>query len=385
MLQLYRNIISFELRKACFDRNAGKQNKAAVYQINWTDLHSSGVKKTETENLSIRAKIRARSQGKNVSYLKAKNRAGSQGKNVSGYIRKIKKINKTLNQQQNNAVADRNFLNSYTNLISHGICKKKSKDLVSRFTKEEIDNQCLWLDLRGAKSNQAGLLIRAIENRYPKPTNEDTMDKEAASLLSNYYAAWAGNRDQPIAIPSEKEVQQARYIINRIITFSHDIDIGNLGRRFGMFSRKSERNVEQTNKSFVLALRNHGDKFFMVLREKAQECRLQTERRAQKNHKETYSPDYQKYLIKIQNEIREVYPDIYGNFLNLEHEERQRVISAPWMKGEMKGPFLTGFETKEAKQKRFVQFFKSSGQCPVYDFWTWDRNINPDPFNYARR
>ena len=380
---LIKNYI-YRVEEGVFDTNAGLESKASIYSISWAkknehdfsnqdQLADRGKKDTGP----TREKRIPGNRCKRDTRTGAKKIPASWGKKDTGI--EIKQINKTFIKQQHDVVVGDDFVESYGLLISAGVTENKAIELSRNYSFSEIKNQFDWINFRTVTRNRTGLLIKAIENQLPCPESGNSQISIATRSVSNYYAAWAGNTENPIAQPSDKEISIAEDFLARLKEICPGIDLQNFGRRFGEFARKSNGNYEQSNNSFVLAVRSQGDRFYSQLLNESC-CRQKASiSQTKKAHKEKNLQGYFYYLQQREGEIRGNNSDLYGAFIENCEKQKQRSLMMLTSDGNRK-KYLETFNSTSAKRTRFLEHFKDHNQWPVFDFWTWDEKLNPDGY-----
>lgn len=366
-----------------FDKNGGRLSRASVYAVSWA-REQDRCRNQSGNSISADQpqKVVEISGSKRIPDHRIEKDTRSGSKRIPGKrIEKdtdneIKFKNKTSINQQHAVAVESDYFKSFKLLISEGITESKAAALSQKFPYSEIKNQRDWLDHRTITRSRTGLLIKAIENRLPPPEAGTSQNVDAAILVSNYYAARAGNGDTPIADPSNKEIQLADMLLTRLLEISPGSDPLRLGRRFGEFVSKAANESAHANKSFVYAVRNHGDNFFVFLKNHATRLRQANIEKAKATHREKYLSGYHKYLDEKEQEIKVRFPDVYAAFLEKTENQKKRNLSLVTDE-----KCIATFDSPESKRHRFFEYFRNDSHSPVADFWTWDRELNGNSFD----
>ena len=318
------------LKVGVFDKTGGLESKAATYAMYWANSPSGC-----TKNIAIR-----KGRPKNLR----------NGPETRVEERPEKLINKKRTEIRNNCnkqqicVVDEDIRGSYNLLLAQGIAPATAKRLSREFSKEEIKNQCAWIDLRTITKNRTGLLIRAIETKMSKPETSNPVLKDAKEFASHFYAELGGNKGRPVAPPSAKDLECAGRFLSELCSISPDRSIPEFARKFGRFVKRHQSRDAWPISSFVLALRYHGEDFISKIR------------------KQAHIDEYYSYLHGLEAQIREKRPDIYREFLEnvYRHNDSSNNIGT--------------FKSKRRDAYEFLSYFKNYSVYPVMNFDEWKRD-----------
>lgn len=93
-----------------------------------------------------------------------------------------KVIDPTITQQAHN-LASESIKKLITGLRKHGVSEPVSKELMTRYSPDEIERQLNWIDSRPCNSNsRAGLLVAAIKQGYKEPSTLKAKGKSEQRL-----------------------------------------------------------------------------------------------------------------------------------------------------------------------------------------------------------
>jgi hypothetical protein len=145
------------VEEGCFDPDAGRLSKAAVYAVKWLNqklVFSTGMKTPPALN--------------NVDH-RYENPTGTGSitppveryENPTGI--EIKQINKIYKQnEESNATMEM--------LRAAGFDGRTAQTMAARYSFDQVERQIGWIDARNAKMNRLGMLRKAIEQDWPVPS-----------------------------------------------------------------------------------------------------------------------------------------------------------------------------------------------------------------------
>ncbi len=272
------------------------------------------------------------------------------------------------------------FTETKNRLHSMGFDHKSSELLAGRYSSEQIEQQCLWIDRRQATQNRLGMLRKSIEENWPEPQGDSEFfaNTPGALFTSHFFAGLAGNFDQPLAIPSARDVGVADIYVRRLLEIVPvEKNTPDWGRAFGRFVREAERDNPQYLRSFSAALRYHGDAFYIQFRERNQK-RSQQAADAEREGRETkFLPIYHEYLRRQETYFREIYLQEYTEFEAKEQEQRHKYNTGIFAKsGTIRTAMLAKFDREEERLERFRAFFQSKNGVRILSFKEWDTQEN---------
>lgn len=409
------------IQEGFFDTNAGLQSKAAVYGIRWIDrqmLDISGPVKVidETDTTSndeetsrtVPKVYRETNGSKSIAdgnSERFQKYSGDGSKSVAGKrFQKysdieIKDINNTFEIQQQSAAVEEaastaavvalsdETKEAVSLLLSAGFDRKTANHLAMSYPSDRIKRQVSWISLRSAAKNRLGMLRRSIEEDWPKPESnmEPSRSGEQSyehTFVSHFYAAWGGNAGDPIATPSQNDIQAARAYAAKLSRLTPEQEtVQQLGKAFGDFVREAEQKNPRALRSFVVALRSYGDEFYVRRVEETKKARKQLLTARKKAHEEKFNGIYIAYLRDRETEIQSHYPELYETFTLDTEQKRRRYEEGPFkLSGTLKERLTAIFDNPDQHADRFREFFNSHG-VQICDFWEWDATSNPDRFN----
>ena len=280
---------------------------------------------------------------------------------------KTKPGNETGNRQP---AADTELLQKLTAI---GFSEKTAAKLIREHPRQDIENQMAWLPHRAPARSPAGLLRRAIEQRWPAPAKLRATEVQGTTgweFARCFYAAYGGNRGEPVNEPSPREAQFAADFVQRLTRAAGGdaSRIDEWGRALGQLAR------EQRNPfpSLQLALRQLGDAFLVKIEKQRLHAQLATVTHLREQHEQTHRAVWLAWLAEQESTMQQVQPEEYDRFIARRERERADLVAdpKPWSK-----KVLDSFENDSTRLSAFRQFFGFP------DFWQWDADINNQPFN----
>ena len=213
----------------------------------------------------------------------------------------------------------------------------------------------------------------------PNAINEIYNPNGLATLfVACFYAGYAQNEEDPIAEPSEKEIEIAQRYIQRLCELTNDKDsLSEMGREFGHFSYLKDQNKKGNfPPSFTLAQRTYGDEFYKTLRQKKKEEEERRQREAEEEHYERFFPEYREYVLQREQEIKKQCSEMYDQFEKERNENRERLQKKQFIPGYKDA--LANFDTDETRLNDFETFMEDQEtEERVLSFWEWDKEQNP--------
>jgi len=327
------------------------ERRRAVYAIRWCDYLNGQKNEPAAERSEIQTSISQISEPADRS----ENRTN------------IK--TKPGNETGNSLAADSDPLRKQ--LLSFGFTERTVVSLMREHSREDIQQQIAWLPDRAPARSPAGLLRRSIEQRWPAPIKLRAPEVAGTSgweFARSFYAAYGGNRGEPVNEPSPREAEAAEAFVQRLIRATReDGCAAEWGRELGTLAR-DQRNPFP---SLTLAIRQLGDAF-LVQREK-QRLQVQltgiTQRREE--HEQRFREAWLQWLANREAETRMNQPEEQARFIAQRERDRAELEAdpKPWSRR-----VLEHFDTDNARLSAFRQFFG------LPDFWQWDTNINNQSF-----
>ncbi|MBI1349401.1 hypothetical protein GC163_24300 [bacterium] len=417
------------LNEGYFDADAGRQSRAATYGIKWCDTSSYpaiGSKRipeySETEPAMAEIAVQKGYRDTQELPVQKSNRkiTGATNRHQSGPVQKghsdqfkipppaqskkdggggsgtapeavqeghserfkngtdieITPINKTTKQQQQSAAAAEVFLR----LMNEGFDKSTATALVKTYPPHQIIVQCDCLPKRNPSRNRLGMLRKSIEENWPTPEAE-AMERQGAIFASHFYAAWAGNREEPAAPAIASDIDAAeQYTAQLLRHYPREDKLPSMARSFGDYVREQERGNPNMPRSLKLALTRHGDEFFIHFKRKVEAWKKKRIEKAHRAHYDQHRDSYFEFLREAEERIRNEQPLMYNAFESDEAQRRQFLVDSPYCSSEeLRGDMLRSFDSPGEHIKRFREFFQDSEDVAL-DFWKWDKQINPNGF-----
>jgi hypothetical protein len=279
---------------------------------------------------------------------------------------KTKPENETLNRQP---AADSDLAQR---LIHIGFSEKTAAKLIREHSQQTIEEQIAWLPHRAPARSPAGLLRRAIEQAWPEPAKLRATEVQGSTgweFARCFYAAYGGNRGEPVNEPSPREAQLAADFVQRLTrATAGESQVSEWGRALGQAAR------EQRNPfpSLQLAIRQHGDAFLVQIEKQRLHTQLASVTQSRELHEQTHRAAWQTWLTEKEQAMQQNQPEEYARFIAKRDKERADLATdpKPWSK-----KALESFDVESVRLSAFRQFFG------LPDFWPWDANINNQPFN----
>lgn len=375
----------FRVTEGYFDPAAGKASKAAKYAIKWEDNASY-----PAITLKTVPEIFGGHHSENRTGIGLKTVPEDHSENRTGI--EIKPRNKTFKEQQHPfssqpvavAVSSQSKTQAYNLLISQGFSAKDAAVLATNNPTETIQNQINWLRKRTLPRNPLGMLRRAIEENWAEPSDPNTLESsegQGSTFARHFYAGRNGNTDEPVALPTVKDIQAAEEFVRRLLDFwPAEEKISEWGRAFGEFVRQTERGQGRTIISFVNSLRTHGDGYFSEVKAQYKHSLAL----AQQEHYETHLPEYNTFRRARLDEITREHPALYEAFVEAEEASREKILRASFLSPEQKQAEVRRHEQDRARLARYWRFVEEREPTLTPDFWEWDEQHNVNSPNYEK-
>ncbi len=279
---------------------------------------------------------------------------------------KTKPENETINRQP---AADTELQQKLT---TTGFSEKTAAKLIREHSRQTIEEQMAWLPHRAPARSPAGLLRRAIEQQWPAPAKLRATEVQGTAgweFARCFYAAYGGNRGEPVNEPSPHEAQTAADFVQRLTrAAAGESHISEWGRALGQVAR------EQRNPfpSLQLAIRQLGDAFLVKIEKQRLHAQLASVTQLREQHEQTHRAAWLAWLTEQERVMQKSQPEEYARFIAKRNNERAELASdpKPWSR-----KALDSFDVESMRLSAFRQFFS------LPDFWQWNASINNQPFN----
>jgi hypothetical protein len=258
--------------------------------------------------------------------------------------------------------------------MEEGFDGKTAERLAAERSLDEVRNQIAWLPERGVSRNRLGMLRRAIEENWPRPeklqTSEVSAEQSGAKFAASFYAGYAGNRGEPVAVPSAREVEFGGRFLLRLEELHAGASLPDeWGRRFGQFVREAQ--PRESAMSFALALRVYGDRFYLALGRELQTNAKIKRQAIRETHLVTHEAKWLAFLRETECEFKSRRPDDYARFQAHRQAKREELLHGRWQLNAKER--LARMEMESERLKAFQEFFG------LPDFWSWDAQQNITP------
>jgi len=259
----------------------------------------------------------------------------------------------------------------YQKLIGIGFSAKTTAKLMQEHSHQTIEQQIAWLPHRAPARSPAGLLRRAIEQGWPPPEKlraTQVSDTSGWEFARCFYAAYGGNRGEPVNEPSPRDALVAEGFVQRLIRASGGQNSpGEWGRMLGQRAREQRHPYP----SLQLAIRQLGDACLVELEKHRLHVQLMTITQRREQHEQTHRSAWIDWLRGKESEMQQLSPEEYARFTAKRESERAdlAVDPKPWSRR-----VLDHFDTDSARLQAFRAFFG------LPDFWQWDADINSQSF-----
>jgi hypothetical protein len=342
-----RNYI-YRLDEGYFDRDAGRLSRPGRFTIRWADTLPPFLTGSKTPPAEI-----ADHRFENPTGTGSKFQPMNRSENPTGI--ETKQRNEISKQQQAEAVTQ----GAYALLKREGFTEKAARDLAGRYPEEQIRAQIIWLPKRAPSRNRLGMLRRAIEENWKAPEELRCTEVFAGrEFAQHFYAGLAGNAGLPVAEPSTRDTELAGQFVERLVAAApQGRDVAAWAREFAFYV--TERKREHDVVSLVLALRTHGDAWLLRFGRDQQRQRENAQSEIREAHRKEHEPAWLRFLADAETTCRGERADEYAGFLN-EHQNSRWLPSGG-----------------DPERLRLFAFQRAFG---LPDFWHWDAEFNPKPF-----
>ena len=257
-------------------------------------------------------------------------------------------------------------------LITTGFSEKTAAKLIREHTRQTIEEQMAWLPHRAPARSPAGLLRRAIEQQWPAPAKlraPEVLDTHGWEFSRHFYAAFGGNRGEPVNEPSPREVEAANAFVQRLTrAAAGESQVSEWGRALGQVAR------EQRNPfpSLQLAIRQLGDAFLVKIEKQRLHAQLASVTQLREQHEQTHRAAWLAWLTEQESAMQQSQPEEYARFIAKRNHERADLAAdpKPWSR-----KALDSFDVESVRISAFRQYFS------LPDFWQWDASINNQALN----
>ncbi len=178
-----------------FDPNGGMRSRAAMYAVKWADPgpNSLTAPKSEAEkNLTEK-----------FSGTALKSEAADYSEKVSGI--QIKQGNKTNKQSKKPSALTGEAAATFERLKEAGFDAVAAKSLALRYPFDRVERQINWIDGRNAKRNRLGMLRKAIEGDWAKPSGEKLGQPNSAGPRGESFTEAVGQIERRLRDRSSKQ------------------------------------------------------------------------------------------------------------------------------------------------------------------------------------
>ncbi len=327
----------------------GHERKRATYALRWSDL-LIGRKNEPAEN-----------RPENQTSIGRIFAPADESENRTSI--KTKPINKTGNKQAANT-------DTFGMLKAAGFTDRVAEELANGYPQDTIERQIAWLPHRSPQRPQA-MLRKAIENDWLEPAG--VRISELAGTLGfefarHFYAAFGGNRGEPVNEPSPRDAEIAATFAKRLEAATGASRIAEWARALGKLAR------EQRNPfpSLQLAIRQLGDSLLVRMDLDAKAARQSAAEARWTAHEVKFVPAWLAWLAAEEERLRREQPDEYARFIEKRERLRRDLTESrnPWSAKQ-----LASFDTAESRLRAVREFFA------LPDFRAWDAEFNNQPFN----
>jgi hypothetical protein len=137
-------------------------------------------------------------------------------------------------------------------------------------------------------------------------------------------------------------------------------------------------------KSIAVALRAHGDEFYLAFAERRRREERQAIMAARKEHQVRFASAYQTYIRAKERELQQSHPAVDASFLEEERRQRARLASTLPEGSKLREVALQTFDQESDHLERLLSFLQKQEAITIVDFWPWDAQLNPEPFDPHR-
>lgn len=269
-------------------------------------------------------------------------------------------------------------------LLKIGFDRTTAGRLARRSSAEVIQRQIQWLPHRTANRNRLGLLRRAIEEDWPKPSGADLAETDSELLgaakvfARHYYAAYHNFSGEPRTEPFPKDVEAGAQFMSRLLAEERDLNkVPEWGRRFGCLMRDAHRDDPKAKPNLSFALVLFGDKFLRKLQTEGTTRQQEALEKAKVAHQAAFADAYLAFLRLTEIKLQQAKPSVYEEFAKHRAKLKHLMTGGPIL---VSAERLAEFETEESRLLALAEFFCKDPQVHVPGFWEWDARINPSRF-----
>jgi len=272
-------------------------------------------------------------------------------------------------------------------LLKAGFDRTTAGRLARRSSAEVIQRQTQWLPHRTASRNRLGLLRRAIEEDWPKPSGADLAETDSELLAAakvfarHYYAAYHNFSGEPRTEPFPKDVEAGAQFMSRLLAEESDLNkVPEWGRRFGCLMRDAHRDDPKAKPNLSFALVLFGDKFLRKLQNEGATRQQKALEKAKVAHQAAFTDAYLVFLRLTEIKLQQAKPSVYEAFAKHRAKLKHLMTGGPIL---VSAERLAEFETEESRLLALAEFFCKDPHVHVPGFWEWDARINPCRFGTA--
>ena len=260
-------------------------------------------------------------------------------------------------------------------LIGIGFSEKTAAKLIREHNEQTIEEQIAWLPHRAPARSPAGLLRRAIEQQWPTPAKLRATEVQRTlgfEFARHFYAAFGGNRGEPVNEPSPREAEAADVFVQRLVKACRDESrVSDWGRALGQLAREQRHPFP----SLQLAIRQLGDAFLVKIKKERLHAQLAATTRAREEHESKNRPVWISWLAECGVKMKASQPEDYARFIAKRERDHADLAAdhKPWS-----AKLLDSFDSEYSCIHAFQKFFD------MPDFWTWDAEFNNPTFNPSK-
>jgi hypothetical protein len=393
----------------CFDSDGGKESRPAIYGIHWALSASAG----PVRPLDMQAETdRPVEKGEREPAEQSQEQHGEPMQ--KGERHRCEKVDGERSKMVNDIRVKRELKNDQTTasevetavprtgappepfaaaisgldlLLKVGFDRATAGRLAPRSSVEVIQRQIQWLPHRTATRNRLGLLRRAIEEDWPKPSGADAAETDSELLsaarvfASHYYAAYHNFSGEARTEPFPKDVDVGAQFVSRLLAQENDLNkMPDWGRRFGCLMREAHRDDPKAKPNLSFALVLFGDKFLRKLQNEGTTRHTAALEKAKEAHQAAFADAYLSFLRLTEIKLQKAKPSVYEAFAKHRAKLKHLMTGGPLL---VSAERLAGFESEESRLLALAEFFSKDPQVHVPSFWEWDARINPNRFGTA--
>jgi hypothetical protein len=393
----------------CFDSDGGKESRPATYGIHWALSASAGPVRPLDTQAETNPPVQ---KGEREPADRSQEQDGEPVR--KGERHRCEKVNGERSKMVNDIRVKRELKNDQTTasevetavpktgappepfaaaisrldlLLKVGFDRATAGRLARRSPVEVIQRQIQWLPHRTANRNRLGLLRRAIEEDWPKPSGADLAETDSKLLsvakvfAQHYYAAYHNFPGEARTEPFPKDVEVGAQFLSRLLAQDNDLNkVPEWGRRFGCLMREAHRDDPKAKPNLSFALVLFGDKFLHKLQNEGTTRQQKALEKAKDAHHTAFAAAYLSFLRLTEIKLQQAKPSVYEAFANHREKLRHLLTGGRFL---VSAERLAGFESEESRLLALAEFFSKGPQVHVPTFWEWDARINPNRFGAA--